>query len=75
MTPTFIGRIQTRAFLLLAVAGNETTRNLISGGMLCLLEHPRVRARLTADRALLPGAVEDALAAGSGAAFGPLDDA
>jgi cytochrome P450 len=48
-------------FLLLAVAGNETTRNLISGGMLCLLEHPAVRARLSADRGLLPGAVEELL--------------
>ncbi len=48
-------------FLLLAVAGNETTRNLISGGMLALLEHPAERARLMADRGLLPTAVEEML--------------
>jgi cholest-4-en-3-one 26-monooxygenase len=48
-------------FLLLAVAGNETTRNLISGGMLALMEHPEQRARLLADRSLLPTAVEEML--------------
>jgi cytochrome P450 len=48
-------------FLLLAVAGNETTRNLISGGMLALFEHPEERARLQADPALLPTAVEEML--------------
>jgi cholest-4-en-3-one 26-monooxygenase len=48
-------------FLLLAVAGNETTRNLISGGMLTLLEHPDERRRLLADPALLPTAVEEML--------------
>ncbi len=36
-------------FLLIAVAGNETTRNLISGGMLALVEHPEERARLIAE--------------------------
>jgi cytochrome P450 len=48
-------------FLLLLVAGNETTRNLISGGMQALFEHPAERARLLADPTLLPGAVEEML--------------
>lgn len=48
-------------FLLLAVAGNETTRTLISGGMLALAEHPEQRARLMADPSLLPTAVEEML--------------
>jgi cytochrome P450 len=46
---------------LLIVAGNETTRNAISGGMLALCEHPAERARLAADAALLPTAVEEIL--------------
>jgi cytochrome P450 len=48
-------------FLMLLVAGNETTRNLISGGMLVLLEHPAERARLLADPRLMPAAVEEML--------------
>ncbi len=48
-------------FLLLAVAGNETTRNLVSGGMLALIEHPDERARLLRDPALLPTTVEEML--------------
>jgi cholest-4-en-3-one 26-monooxygenase len=48
-------------FLLLAVAGNETTRNLVSGGMLALTEHPEQRARVHADRALVPTLVEEML--------------
>jgi cytochrome P450 len=46
---------------LLILAGNETTRNVISGGMLALCEHPAERARLAADAALLPTAVEEIL--------------
>lgn len=48
-------------FLLLAVAGNETTRNLISGGMLALIQHPEERARVLADPSLLPTCIEELL--------------
>ncbi len=48
-------------FLLLAIAGNETTRNLISHGMLLLLEHPEARDRLLREPALVPSAVEEML--------------
>jgi cholest-4-en-3-one 26-monooxygenase len=48
-------------FLMLAVAGNETTRNAISGGLLSLMEHPEQKQRLVADPALLPSAIEEML--------------
>ncbi len=48
-------------FLLLSVAGNETTRNLISGGMVAFFDHPDQWERLRADRSLLPSAVEEML--------------
>jgi cytochrome P450 len=47
--------------LLLAVAGNETTRNTISHGILALSEHPEQRARLAADPAVAPRATEELL--------------
>jgi cholest-4-en-3-one 26-monooxygenase len=46
-------------FLLLLVAGNETTRNSISGGMLALMENPEQRERLLADPSLIDTAVEE----------------
>ena len=48
-------------FELLAVAGNETTRNLISHGMLALIEHPEQRQLLLDDPGLIPNAVEEML--------------
>jgi cytochrome P450 len=45
----------------LLVAGNETTRNLISGGLVALAENPEQWAALRADRSLVPTAVEELL--------------
>jgi cytochrome P450 len=50
-----------RVFWLFCVAGNETVRNALPGGMLALLQHPQAFAQLRADRSLLPGAVEEML--------------
>jgi cytochrome P450 len=47
--------------LTLLVAGNETTRNLIAGGMRVLLEHPAQWQKLCADPGLVPNAVEEML--------------
>ncbi len=46
---------------LLILAGNETTRNAISGGLVTLCEHPEERARLQADMTLIDGAIEEIL--------------
>ncbi|WP_131735580.1 cytochrome P450 [Actinomadura roseirufa] len=48
-------------FFLFAVAGNETLRNGIPGGLLTLLDHPTELARLRAAPSLLPSAVEEML--------------
>jgi cytochrome P450 family 142 subfamily A polypeptide 1 len=47
--------------LLILIGGDETTRHVISGGMLALLDNPDQLAALRADPALLPGAVEEML--------------
>jgi cytochrome P450 len=47
--------------LTLLVAGNETTRNLIAGGMRALLEDPTQWRALCADPGRVPGAVEEML--------------
>jgi cytochrome P450 family 142 subfamily A polypeptide 1 len=44
---------------LLLVAGNETTRNVISGGLLALSRFPDERDRLLADPGLIDSAVEE----------------
>ena len=48
-------------FWLFAVAGNETLRNGIPGGLIALLSHPAALVQLRADPSLLPGAVEEML--------------
>jgi cytochrome P450 len=48
-------------FFLFSVAGNETLRNGIPGGMVALTSNPAVQRRLRADRSLLPAAVEEML--------------
>ena len=48
-------------FLLLTVAGNETTRNLMSGAMHAFFENPGQWQRLLDDRSLLPAAVDEML--------------
>jgi cholest-4-en-3-one 26-monooxygenase len=46
-------------FFLLVVAGNETTRNAMTGGMLALLENPAEWRKLCGDANLLDSAVEE----------------
>jgi cytochrome P450 len=48
-------------FLLLAIAGNETTRNTLSHGILALSEHPQQRALLARDPDAIKPAVEELL--------------
>jgi cholest-4-en-3-one 26-monooxygenase len=48
-------------FLLLTVAGNETTRNLMSGAMHAFFQYPEQWQRLLDDRSLLPSAVDEML--------------
>jgi cytochrome P450 family 142 subfamily A polypeptide 1 len=47
---------------LLLIGGDETTRHVLTGGMLALIEHPDQRAALTADPVgVMPTAVEEML--------------
>jgi cholest-4-en-3-one 26-monooxygenase len=48
-------------FMLLIVAGNETTRNLMSGAMVAFFDHPDQWEKLRQNRSLLPNAVEEML--------------
>lgn len=48
-------------FLLMVIAGNETTRNSISGGMLALAQNPDQKAALARDPSRIPTGVEEIL--------------
>ncbi len=48
-------------FMLLTVAGNETTRNATAHGMKALLDHPEQFDKLKANPELLPSAIEEIL--------------
>jgi cytochrome P450 len=51
----------TMFVLLLLVAGNETTTNLIGNATHALLTHPSELARVSADRSLVPSWIEETL--------------
>lgn len=66
MQADFDGEALTEAdfnafFLLLSVAGNETTRNAISHGMQALMENPEQRQRLLDDPSMIVTAVDEIL--------------
>ena len=46
-------------FILLTVAGNETTRFLLTGGFAQMLRQPEQLAMMRADRELIPAAIEE----------------
>jgi cytochrome P450 len=52
---------QVMYLLTLLIAGNETTRHLISGMVLALYENPDMRAALAGDPSRIPNAIEECL--------------
>lgn len=48
-------------FLLMVIAGNETTRNSLSGGMLALLQNPAEQRKLVDDVTRIPTGIEEIL--------------
>src|SRR5690606_1288894 len=48
-------------FVQLVTAGNDTTKTMLSSGLLALLQHPDQLAELRADPSLIPSAVEEIL--------------
>jgi cytochrome P450 len=48
-------------FVQLVTAGNDTTKTMLSSGLLALLQHPDQLDELRADPSLIPGAVEEIL--------------
>lgn len=47
--------------ILLLLAGQETTKNLIVNSTLCFTDHPEVKEELIQDPSLMPGAIEEVL--------------
>ena len=54
-------RLRFSFFVQLVTAGNDTTKTMLSSGLLALLEHPEQLAELRADPTLIAGAVEEIL--------------
>jgi cytochrome P450 len=55
-----LGDVETASYyVIIATAGHDTTSSTLAGGLHALLEHPGQLARLRADPALLPLAVEE----------------
>ena len=48
-------------FLLMVIAGNETTRNTLTGGLMALTENPEERAKLLEDPTLISNATDEML--------------
>ena len=48
-------------FWLFSIAGNETTRNGLGGGLACLLDHPEQYRKLVDDPSLLDSAIDEML--------------
>ena len=58
--PTALSELEVDMFfLILALAGSETTRNAISQGLVALLEHPDQLAALRCDRSLMARASDE----------------
>jgi cytochrome P450 len=61
-TPTSLAEFELDMFfLVLALAGSETTRNAISQGLMALVEHPDQLEALRLDPGLFPSATEEIL--------------
>jgi cytochrome P450 len=48
-------------FMVLTIAGSETTRSAIASGLIALLEHPDQMARMRTDPAVMPTAIDEIL--------------
>ncbi len=59
--PSLSDREVVQFGLLLLVAGNETTTNLIANGTTALLAHPEAQARVAADPSWVPALIEETL--------------